>query len=487
MFKKRIILVSKKTQAFSKKSWRSFSALVGRRPFASFLIAFGILIGLIVLNSLVGKNKTTTATVEPISKSVEVYTIGTAPFVKSQAQVKKTGVVSIYAQSAGVIQKVFKKEGEKVSKGSQLAWISTNYTGGTLSSVQRQQAQTSYTFTKDNLDANKNLIAEQRSIAQTGRDNTEQLRSITDKSVQETSDLISLNNTIMSRVNDSITLLQNISAPSDAEKTQLTQLLSQKAQLQATLNQLNSGLRSTQYQVTKENPPTLLADEQFRLTNQQLDLQEKSLDLQEKLGQLSLRAAQIGESLNYPASPYKGTVERIAVVPGQAVNPGDLLAVVQAATTSATLEVNVPRNIALQIAPGEPSIATINNSTVSLLPIFISSQPTNGSLFTIKYQLPDALVPEVSTNTYVSIDLPIGIPMTTSGIPFVPIDALFQTQDGGYVYVVKTVDGKTIASAKKITLGEVIGNYVTVSDGLTTGDQVIIDRTVLEGDLISIK
>jgi len=471
----------------TKKSWRWFNELVVRRPFVSFLVALSLLFGLIILSNVVAGAPDVVSETEPVRKTVATYKIGTAPMIQSQAQVKKTGLVSIFAQTSGVVQKVYKKEGDAVSRGTQLAWISTNYTGGTISSVTRQQAQTSYQFTKDNLEANKNLISQQRQIAQANRDNTEQLRVITEKSLQETSDLIGLNNEIVGRVNEDIKKLQLIVAPTDAEKTQLTQLLSQKAQLQSVLNQLNAGLRANQYQTSRDNPPTKLADGGYNVTTQQLDLQEKSLDLQEKLGQLSLRSAQIGESLNFPSAPYKGKVERMAVVPGQLVSPGELLAVVKAATTSATLEVSVPREIALQIAPAEYATVRIGDQTISLLPTFISSQPTNGSMFLLKFQLPDAVVDQVNANAFLTIDLPVGMPSLESGTPYVPLDAIFQTQDGAYVYVAQESDGQLVARARQVVLGEVIGNYVAVESGVTAGDQIIIDRTVLEEDLLTIK
>ena len=43
-----------------------------------------------------------------------------------------------------------------------------------------------------------------------------------------------------------------------------------------------------------------------------------------------------------------------------------------------------------------------------------------------------------------------------------------------------------IASSKIVKLGNVIGGFVEINEGLTEGDQVILDRNVISGDPVKI-
>ena len=49
--------------------------------------------------------------------------------------------------------------------------------------------------------------------------------------------------------------------------------------------------------------------------------------------------------------------------------------------------------------------------------------------------------------------------MLATRIPFVPLDAVVQTQEKAFVYV---VDSKNVARAKKVTLGNIQGRYVEI-------------------------
>jgi multidrug efflux pump subunit AcrA (membrane-fusion protein) len=462
-----------------------FTGQIARRPFGSFLAALTIFVGLLAASSAITKPKVDSTMEQKPIVEVSTFKLGTSPKVQLQAQLKNQGVITIQAQTSGVVQQINKKEGDKVSKGTQILWISSNYNGGTISTTQRQLAQTNYEFNKDNIELNKNAIANQRDLASRNRDNTEELRKITEKSVQETRDLISLNNELLTNIDAQITQLQNNNSRTPTEEAQLATLKGQKAQLSSGVNQLNSGLRSTEYQINKDNNPTRLADLQRDLTNKQLDLQEKALNLQLEVSRLNYTTAQISESFNHPSSPYAGTIERINVVPGQLVNPGETLVTITANNKAAYAESFVPQNIATQISKTSPTTLYIEGKTVEILPSYVSTQPTSSSLYSLKYQIPEEYITSITNNAYIKIDVPIQTPVNTTAVPFVPLDSIYQTQDGAYVYVTKiNQENKQVASTQKIKLGQVVGNYVEVLEGLQANDQIILDRNVLEGDEI---
>lgn len=70
---------------------------IDRFPFWSLGIVFLIFLALIVLGNFIRKPRETAVKKQPPVKSVHIYSIGTAPKLKVQAQVEKSGVVQISA------------------------------------------------------------------------------------------------------------------------------------------------------------------------------------------------------------------------------------------------------------------------------------------------------------------------------------------------------------------------------------------------------
>ncbi|MDQ3099124.1 MAG: biotin/lipoyl-binding protein [bacterium] len=457
------------------------------RPFVSFLVTLGLLLGFIVAGNSMSKPQVETKKEEPVIKEVSTYSIGTSPKMQLQAQVKKTGTVTIYAQSNGIVQQIYKNEGDKVNKGATLLWISTNYSGGTVSSAQREQAQVNYTFNKNNIQAQKDTIALQRDLAVKNRDNTEELRKIGVQSKSESIGVIETNDKSIKSIADTVALLEQNTARTPEEESTLIGLRSQQAQLQSAVNQIRQANRQVEYQTDTKNIPNQLADLQRDLTFKQLDVQEKALTLQLEVSRLNYQLAQIGEGLNYPASPYQGVVEQLNVKSGQMVNPGQVLAVITANESSASVETLVSEQVAKKINKTQASIIYINGTAVEIMPTYVSTQPTTGQMYSIKYQVPAENTAQVSDASFIKIEIPIGVPDTSAAIPFIPVDAVFQTQDGAYVYTAEKKDQGYDARSKKITLGELSGGFIEVKSGLVANDLVITDRNVLEGDLVKIK
>ena len=95
--------------------------------------------------------------------------------------------------------------------------------------------------------------------------------------------------------------------------------------------------------------------------------------------------------------------------------------------------------------------------------------------------MPTEYASSLTDKGYIDVELPIGYPDTSATIPFVPIESVYQSRDEAYVYV----NEKGIAKTRKVTLGEVYGSYVQVNGGLKTGDSVIVNRNIINGDHVS--
>lgn len=68
----------------------------------------------------------------------------------------------------------------------------------------------------------------------------------------------------------------------------------------------------------------------------------------------------------------------------------------------------------------------------------------------------------------------------TQAVPVVPLTALITAESGSNNYSVFTVkerDGKQIAQLKSVRIGETYGKSVVIDEGLTAGEQIVVNRT----------
>ena len=450
---------------------------IDQRPLTSFFVVLAVIFLLIVVGSVLRKPKKE-ATVTPPEKDVQIYSIGSAPTVKVQAQIEKSGIIKIVALTPGIVSQINVTEGQEVEKGTVIGGLSSNYQGGNAASVQRQIATATYNNTKDTYDIQKDIIARQRDITKKTDENSDNLRDITSKSLDDTRSLLNADRDIISTLNSSLQGLQsnNQNGQNDATILQTKQLI---AQYQSGVTQLEAQARPAEYQTDPNKPPTQLSDMTRELTLRQLDVQEKALTLSLEASRLSLQLAQIQEATMFPSAPFSGVVERIFVNIGDNVNPGTPLFVLHGAQTLKVVA-KVPRDIAQKVSLVESSKIRIGDKTYAATPLYVSTEATDGSLYSVIFSIPDEYQDAVSDNEYLTIEMPVGFASTSNAIPYIPLDAIYQSSTDSYVFVVK--NGK--AETKKIVLGAVVGQYAQVVSGLTSGDEIILSRTVVSGDTI---
>jgi multidrug efflux pump subunit AcrA (membrane-fusion protein) len=462
---------------------------VRRRPLTSFFITLVLLLLVIIVgNILANRNQKTPATVE-VTKNIDVYTIGSAPKITLPAKIEKTGIVKVVAQTSGVVQNIYVTEGSPVDKSTVLLDISTNYKGDDIPRLQTGMAATQYKNAVDTYNIQKDLIAKQRELAQKNADNTEQLRQISSQSISETQSLLDLNRDIISRLDRVINATPTptpagpTSTPGANPDTVILGALQGKAQALAAVNQLQNALRLTQYQTDTSKPASQLNDLQKDIALKQLDLQEKAAALSKEIARLQLAIASVTESLNHPVSPIAGQIQRVHVVYGQAVTPGTLLfTVAVVGDPEVTAVVSVPRTIAKNVSRMESSVLHIDGTTYTTIPRYVSYEAIDNGLYVILYSIPQDLQPRVTHLGYITVDVPVGLPDTGSTVPFVPIDAVYQTQDEAYLYIV----AKGKAQSRRVVLGTVYGSSVEIESGLLDGDVVILNRNIVAGDKVTV-
>ena len=456
-----------------KNGYKSTTNFIRRRPFTSFFLSLCALFLIIVIGNYLTRPKIQ----PPITngpKTVGVYTIGEAPKATFQAKVDKKGVIKIVALSGGIIQDILVSEGDTVYQGQQLATLSTNYQGGNASALASQIADTQYKNTIDTFPEQQSIIQKQRDLANINHDNFSDQQKIATQSANDTNNLINSNQLLLDQLNHQLTNDKQNNAPSSTIGPEESQI----NQLQAGQNQLRTALSNLQEQTDSSKPAGRLADAQHDLTLQQLNIQEKSLELGKELAKLSSNIADVNAATMYPASPFAAVVQRIYIRIGQQVNPGTPIMEISSTNTNASLLVDVTQQIAQHLSPLDTSTVTIGTASSELRPLFIPKEPSNGSLFTITYPLSESMSNNVTDGQYMSIAIPVGHADTSSSVPFVPLDAIYQTQNSSYVVI--NENGKAVS--RNVVIGEVFGNYVEITHGLLSGDRVVIDRTVLIGD-----
>lgn len=450
-----------------------------RRPLTSFFATLLILLLLIFAGNIIAK-PAAEVTVSQAEKKVDVYTIGAIPKINVQAQVLKDGVVTIMAQSPGIVQKVSVNAGDSVRKGAGLVSLSTNYQGGSAASLSRQIAEVQLANVNDTFDRQKDVIAKQKDLATKSAENTDQLRQISQKSLDDTNSLINLNQDIVNTLNSNLQTLvnTNVGGTNDALILATKQQISS---FQSAVNQLNTSSRNLSFSTNVDNQPTKMANLSRDIAIGQLEVQEKALDLSKKVARIQLNLAQVNEALMFPAAPVSGVVQKIYVHTGQSVTPGTQLVTIYNAGGNVSAIARVPQRVAASVSRIEESQLHIGDRTFGELPDFVSTQATDAQQYSIIFTIPEEFRDLTSNMGFITVEIPIGHTDSNSVIPFIPLEAVFQTRDSAFVYV---IDGQK-ALSRKVTLGEVFGQDVAVVSGLSDGDQIILSRNIMSGDLVS--
>lgn len=477
--------ISKAIFTTSKKKinpqYKKFMLFAKRKPITAFLMLLVLLLSLIVLSNIVNRPAPETQEAKLPTKEVSVYTIGSSPKIKVQAQIEKSGVIKIVSLGNGVVQSINVFVGQQVYRGTNLVSMSTNYSGGNAFSLQRQLAQTQYQNVLDTYQTQKDLIGKQKELVNKNDENTDKLREIARNSNDQTQGLINLNNDILNILASEQTNLEATNS-ADTNFDAILGIKQLRSQLSAGNNQLQAGLDNSKYSASNDNAPAAISDISKDITLKQLELQEKALDLNKEVSRLNVMLTQVNEAIMFPSSPINGVVERIYVKVGQVVTPGMLIAQISGESNSLTAIALLSREISQGVLRAESSILYLGNKTFEEVPFYVSTEATDGSLYTAQFSIPQEYAKEVSDKGYITIDIPVGFPQTGGTIPFVPLDAIFQTQDQAYLYVVKN----SKAESKKIKLGQVLGRFVEVTSGLSPEDQVIINRNVIQSDPLKI-
>ncbi len=472
---------------FVTRSSARIRSFIQTKPFASFFVLLGLLFVLLVVGRIANKPKAAPKEADAAVKSVATYKVNGESSIEVQAKVEKSGVITLIAQTSGIVQSVNVKDGMRVARGTRIANFSTTYSGANAASLSRQIAQKNRLFTDENYQTQKDIIAKQRDMAVKGSAQADVLRDISKQSISDTQASINLSQDIISTLDAQIAALQasNVGGVNDAAILGAKQ---GKAAALSGLNALQNAQRNVIYLSDSKNEPAALSSLQKDTTLKQLDIQEKSLDLGKDIALLNEKLARLNESFMYPTSPATGSVEHVNVHVGQMISPGMTIATIRADKGETVLTASVPSQVALSVNRMESAHVSINGKDVALATLSVSREATDGTLHTIVWTAPTTIQDSLTNNTFVSINVPLRTAASKTNEVSIPLDSVYQTEEKSFVYVVSTDDkGVKHAVSKEVKVGSITGSFVTIQSGLTQQDEVIVTRSVQDGDAISIK
>lgn len=447
-----------------------------RRPLTSFLLGLGLLFAIIALGNMLSSLNKPTQEKKEIVKNVKVYNVKGSPTMTVQARVEKDGVINILAQTPGIVSSVNYTEGDTVQSGAALVSLSSNYQGGNAPALQAQLAQKQYDNASETFDTQKEIIAKQREAADKTETNAEALRKIANDSAGDTQALLDLNRDILNTIDIHIR-----EAEANNDTAQVFGLRQQKSQVQSGVVQLQAQVRNLDLQKASDKTPAQLGVIQKDIAKKQLDVQEKALTLGLETSKIQRDLAWVQASLMSPAAPCKGVVERIHVKEGDSVNPGDPIATIKTDNNQATLEALVPNSLAMAVSQTSSSSAMVKGRKINLSSYYTSQEATSGQLYSILFNAPETITGELTDGEFITLDIPIGNSSQATS-PYVPLDAIYQTENESYVFI---VNGNKAAS-RKVSLGDVYGNFVVMKAGLRPNDKIILNRNVVAGETIRI-
>lgn len=176
------------------------------------------------------------------------------------------------------------------------------------------------------------------------------------------------------------------------------------------------------------------------------------------------------------AAPADAVVLRRTVERGSLVGPG-VPAFTLAGTSSVKVAFGVPDLVVAQLKNGQELAVVIEamhktfNGTVSRI---APSADPKSRVFEIELTIPNA-GGEIKPGMLASLQTGGAKTLMT----IVPLDAIVRAQDG---YAIFVVDGSGVAHARRVILGDMVGNGIAVTSGVAGGERVVTRGATIVSD-----
>ncbi|MFA9262544.1 MAG: hypothetical protein ACEQSB_04290 [Undibacterium sp.] len=220
-------------------------------------------------------------------------------------------------------------------------------------------------------------------------------------------------------------------------------------------------------------------DREEKVSTKNLKIELERLRLSRSSAALDLALAERSDAALKPKSLTSGTVEYIAVRPGDLVSAGTVLMTVRNSTQATTIEAMVPKTTADALVDAGIALIETADGSVALSQGYLSRGENADGLVVVTYPLPASVANTVAQNSYVTLELPLRAE-TERGF-LIPIDVIRSASKGNSVI---TMGAEHRTSETAITLGETIGASVLAKSGLEKGIAIVLETSVLAGETI---
>jgi len=221
-------------------------------------------------------------------------------------------------------------------------------------------------------------------------------------------------------------------------------------------------------------------DRQARITWKQHYLQERSAELSHDTAQLQAAQAYASVALFKTVAPLSGLLEEVAVNVGDDIKAGQIIAILKADNEDdVRVTAHVGAERALHIDVESKITANYKGVDIPLEIVHISQSSTSDQSYTLTFRVNKNILGNISNGSFVNISLPLKSEKDT----LVPLDSIHFSSNNSEIYILEN----NMAHIKKVTLGEVLGSYVIVTDGLDENNQIIMDRNVTDGEHVQIE
>ena len=259
------------------------------------------------------------------------------------------------------------------------------------------------------------------------------------------------------------------------------ELSQQRAALQTSLTErsyaIEKDIIDLEKKIAKSDDTKSDREESAALKNLKLELER--LKIGRSTAQIDLALAERSDAVLHPKSLVRGSVEHIAVSPGDLVTAGTVLMTLHANAGGSTLEAAFPKKIADALM--DAGIATLEQGSEShtLSQGYQAKGETAGGIVMVTYPIPDTLSDSLAQHDYVTLSVPLVA--NYRGGYLVPIDAIHSTSEETSVVI---MDTDHLTESRVVTLGETIGASVVVKSGLASGDVIVLNAAILPGEKI---
>lgn len=144
------------------KVTKKVGEFIKSHPMISFLFSLLIIFVIIFISSKFRENVSEDFETGDFAKKVSTIQVKDKQFVNLSGQIEKDGVITIYAQTPGVVNNVYFEEGEKIKKGNKIIYIADNYSGSNSASVAYQIAERQVQNQNETFEKQIDIISDQK-------------------------------------------------------------------------------------------------------------------------------------------------------------------------------------------------------------------------------------------------------------------------------------------------------------------------------------